>query len=468
MTARYSRLPLADDVGLGAGDHHDLHHLGFTFDYSSPFTYNTDLERGQNYKSIFSYSSDVNQQHHGDPVQIENDGHNVIDRACFYIFNAVVFITFVLTFPVSVWFAIKMVPNFERLVVFRWGRLYQTKGPGMVFVMPFVDRYQKVDIRMKAFTVPPQQVITGDRAIIEVGADVYYHIASPERSITNVQNLDKSTRVLLQTSLLNRLVRLPLSKIEGHRNSISQEVQDVCNKVAKAWGVEICRLDLSQIKVLQKPPVNQSKPSVMLPPGLAGLGNFGSVAQSLSSGAVPEAFQQLASAFLSSQGISLATDTPTPKILELASPDVPATPLSPQSAAGALLADSSDSRMTASSGGLSSAMSVYEILQAARCVLSEALVRKVGAVYQFQLHGEQGSVYYMNLKYGCGSIGEGVWNGDGEVDATLMLTVPDLQLLMCGQLKPFQAYMNGRLRVTGDLASAMKLEVFVDRLVARQ
>ena len=72
-------------------------------------------------------------------------------------------------------------------------------------------------------------MITGDGAIIEVGADVYYRIADPELSITNVQNLDKSTRILLQTSLLNLLVRLPLSRIEGHRNSIAEDVQVLCS-----------------------------------------------------------------------------------------------------------------------------------------------------------------------------------------------------------------------------------------------
>lgn len=72
-------------------------------------------------------------------------------------------------------------------------------------------------------------MITGDGAIIEVGADVYYRIGDPELSITNVQNLDKSTRVLLQTSLLNMLVRLPLSKIEGHCNGIAEEVQVLWN-----------------------------------------------------------------------------------------------------------------------------------------------------------------------------------------------------------------------------------------------
>lgn len=78
-------------------------------------------------------------------------------------------------------------------------------------------------------TISIFQVITGDGAIIEVGADVYYRIENPEKSITNIQNLDKSTRILVQTSLLNLLVRLPLSKIDGHRNTITENVQVIYN-----------------------------------------------------------------------------------------------------------------------------------------------------------------------------------------------------------------------------------------------
>nr|KAG5708944.1 hypothetical protein BaRGS_009353 [Batillaria attramentaria] len=110
-------------------------------------------------------------------------------------------------------------------------------------------------------------------------------------------------------------------------------------------------------------------------------------------------------------------------------------------------------------------LTVREILQAAQRVLSESLVRKVDAVYQFQLHGEGGSVYFLNLKHGSGSLGEGVWPEEGEVDASLMMTVMDLQQMLLGNLKPFQAYMSGRLRVSGDLAAALRLETFVDKVV---
>ncbi|XP_070189071.1 stomatin-like protein 1 isoform X2 [Littorina saxatilis] len=390
--------------------------------------------------------------------------------------NSIVFIAFIITFPVSVWFAIKVVPNFERLVVFRWGRLYQTKGPGMVFVMPFVDRCHKVDIRMKAFTVPPQQVITGDGAIIEVGADVYYHIANPEFSITNVQNLDKSTRVLLQTSLLNQLVQLPLSRIESQRNAIAQNVQDTCNKASGAWGIDICRLDISQIKVLQKPPTNQPKPSVVMPPGLAAFGGLGAAAQSLSAGAVPEAFQQLASAFMTSQGFT--RETPQPQQTRSLNMITPVTTSYNNASASTLTGASSAAPAAAGDASASAAGScasasesspnlpiITEILEAAEVALSEQLVRKVMALYQFQLSGDGGGVYFLDLKHGSGGVGEGVWQGEGEPDATMMMTVQDMHLLLCGKLKPFQAYMSGRLKISGDLSAAMKLEAFIEQVV---
>lgn len=72
-----------------------------------------------------------------------------------------------------------------------------------------------------------------------------------------------------------------------------------------------------------------------------------------------------------------------------------------------------------------------------------------------------------SLYKGQGSIGKGVWSGEGEVDASLMMTTLDLQQMLSGKLKPFQAYMRGRLRVSGDLAAALRLETFVDRVVAQ-
>ncbi|KAK7500054.1 hypothetical protein BaRGS_00008601 [Batillaria attramentaria] len=443
MSVRYTRVPSEDS----------LMESGLTFDYSSAFNYE-DHTRSNKYASAFSYSS-ASRRQVNDDMQLDTDNRSATDRACYYFINVIIYVLFILTFPVTVWFAFKVVPNFERMVVFRWGRLHHVKGPGMVFVMPFIDRCHKVDIRMKAFTVPPQQVITGDGAIIEVGADVYYRISSPEHSITCIQNLDKSSRILVQSSLLNHLVRLPLAKIEGHRNSIAETVLETCNKASRAWGIEICRLDLSQVKVLQKPLASQNKPSLMFPPGLGGLGSLGDAASSLTSGSVPEAFQQLASAFMAAQGMSFQAQDEAgkqPSIVEPAPFTYDNTTAASDLAVGG-------------AGDTPPPLTVREILQAAQRVLSESLVRKVDAVYQFQLHGEGGSVYFLNLKHGSGSLGEGVWPEEGEVDASLMMTVMDLQQMLLGNLKPFQAYMSGRLRVSGDLAAALRLETFVDKVV---
>ncbi|XP_076445789.1 stomatin-like protein 1 [Babylonia areolata] len=499
MSARYSRLPTEDTMesGFGFGSTG-----GSTFDYSSVFTFSNGSSR--NYKSAFTYSTDSKIQLESD-VQFESDSRSLMDKVCYVILNALVFLLFLVTFPISVWFAIKMVPQHERLVVFRWGQLYKVKGPGMVFVMPFVDRCHKVDVRLKAFTVPPQQVITSDRAIIELGADVYYRIVRPELTITSVQNLDQSTRELLNNSLHNTLVAQPLARIEGQRNAIAQEVQDKCNKMADAWGIEICRLDISQIKVLQKPPTNQPKPTFVMPPGLASLGgSIGAAVQSLTGGDVPEAFEQLATAFLTSQGLPLPKEPQAPHIpVTLVTPasetydNTTTTTSEPSSMASSLFSSPpttpapptphNSSTTTLSSTRLSipggssaggdvggakpstmpaSMLCVKDLVQATQCVLSESLVRKVDAVYNFQLRGEGGGLYYVDLKHGSGSVGEGVYPGH-KADVTLIMSVVDLDRMMRGKLKPFQAYMTGRLRVSGDLDTALKLENVVDKVVAQ-
>ncbi|XP_025098054.1 stomatin-like protein 1 isoform X2 [Pomacea canaliculata] len=445
MSFRYSRVPTQDMMESGS----------LTFDYSSAFTYENKGNISRKYKSYFTYGTGDSISHSSGDLY--SASFSRMDCLCYYFINVFVYIAFFLTFPISIWFAFKIVPGFEKIVVFRWGHLHQTKGPGMVFVMPLVDTYQKIDMRMKAFNVPPQQVITGDGAIIEVGADVYYRIADPEKSITKIQNLDKSTRVLVQTSLLNQLVRLPLTKIDGHRNSIAESVQTTSNKCSQEWGIEICRLELSQIKILQKSPSGQPKPSVVLPPGMGSLAGFAAAAECVAGGSVPEAFQQLASAFLSAQGQHNHAEEQNVKQSE----PIPSPTLIYDDTTG------SCGQVNIGSAASHKEPSVREILQLACRVLNESLVRKVDAVYQFQLHGEEGSVYFVDLKHGQGQVGEGVWSGEGDVDASLMMTVKDLQLMLTGQLKPFQAYMNGRLRVSGDLAAALRLETFVDKVVAQ-
>ncbi|XP_071113652.1 stomatin-like protein 1 [Haliotis cracherodii] len=436
MSVKYTRIPMTDWSDPEVG--------GSAFNYGSAFTYDQNMTT--KYKSAFTYSPKGTLEV-ASITDLEPE-ESFVSRLLYRVVVVLSFIVWVITFPISVWFSFKSVPNFERMVVFRLGYLKGVKGPGMVFILPVIDRWHKVDIRIRAFNVPPKQVLTADGAVIELGADVFYRIADVEKSITHVQNLDQSTRILMQTALLNLLVQRKLSDIESQRMDISNIVQEESNKQAMDWGVEICRIELSQVKVLRGPP-SKPPPQVCMPPGMfGGLGGSGRGAGEQDNPALPEALQHLASAFLAAQGhnppVPVGQPLPRPDLLKVA----------------ALRTE----QEAVEGSGEGPTLTPEEILMAAQSVITESLVQKVAAVYQFQLTGDGGGIYYLDLRNGRGSAGSGACP-IGDSDASLMMTVGDLQAMFAGRLKPFQAYMNGRLRVAGDLSAAMKLEEVVKKIV---
>ncbi|XP_041353837.1 stomatin-like protein 1 isoform X2 [Gigantopelta aegis] len=359
MSVKYTRLPESDPDLSGRS----------AFDYESVYTYN-DIN-SQKYKSAFTYTSPVS---FVPETEVRSTEYSpLIGRVSHVVVLFTCFLLYVLTLPVSIWFSFKVIPNYERLVVFRLGRLVGSKGPGIVFILPCVDRWQKVDTRVKAFSVPPKQLLTKDGAGIEVGADVYCQVSDVQKSVTSVQNLDQSTRVLVQTCLVNLLVQRELRDIESQRAIISSIVQEATNKVASEWGIEICRVEISQIKVLQPPPA-RAPPTIMFPPGLSASGSV----------QLPPAFQQLASVFMAAQGHTQPDPSEAPPDLLTA---VVSDHLDPDDAP---------------------TLAPMKILLAVQAILTESTVQKVAASYQFKVTGAGGGLYHMDLTSGKGSVGEGL------------------------------------------------------------
>ncbi|XP_062601417.1 hydroxysteroid dehydrogenase-like protein 2 [Saccostrea cucullata] len=117
-------------------------------------------------------------------------------------------------------------------------------------------------------------------------------------------------------------------------------------------------------------------------------------------------------------------------------------------------------------GSVEDAPSPREVIRAAGRLINEVTVRQNGYVYLFQLDGDNGGLFYLDLKNGSGGAGEGLPPG-GEPDVTLTLSVADMQNMFVGRTKPLQAYMSGRLKVSGDLSAALSLEDFVKKVVEK-
>ncbi|NXP04983.1 STML1 protein, partial [Thinocorus orbignyianus] len=352
---------------------------------------------------------------------------------CHGIITSLVFLLMVVTFPISGWFALKIVPTYERMIIFRLGRIRAPQGPGMVLLLPFIDHWQRVDLRTRAFNVPPCKLTSKDGAVISMGADVQYRVWDPVLSVMMVKDLIAATRMTAQNAMTKTLGKKNLREIQVEKLRIGEQLLLEINDMTKSWGLEVDRVELSMEAVLQLPRENLVGPLATVPPmaGLEGLDGT---------------IQQLAAHFFSNT-LPLAgskTGTPGPDNMEMVNElEPPVSPLLP-TAGSAWRKPSAD-----------------ELLSAVEPVLSEALVTQVGASYQVNIALPSGtwSTYFIDLSSGSGRVGRGV--PEGSPDVILEVAEKDLQDLFLGDLRPLSAYMSGKLQVKGDLHLALKLEELV-------
>lgn len=139
-----------------------------------------------------------------------------------------------------------MVQEYERVVIFRLGRLLSggARGPGIFFVVPCVDSYQKVDMRTLTFDVPPQEILTKDSVTVHVDAIMYYKVYNAISAISNVDDYSQSTRLLAATTLRNVLGTKNLGDILSERESIANMMQSTLDEATDPWGVKVERVEV--------------------------------------------------------------------------------------------------------------------------------------------------------------------------------------------------------------------------------
>lgn len=158
------------------------------------------------------------------------------------------------TLPVSLLFAVKVVQEYERAVIFRLGRLLEggSKGPGIFFVIPCVDSYTKVDMRVLTFDVPPQEILTKDSVTVHVDAIMYYKVNNATSCIANVDDYSQSTRLLAATTLRNVLGTKSLGDILSERESIANDMQVSLDEATDPWGVKVERVEVKDVRLPQQ------------------------------------------------------------------------------------------------------------------------------------------------------------------------------------------------------------------------
>ena len=158
-----------------------------------------------------------------------------------------VVVLFFLLFVLSL--AIRIVPEYRRLVVFRLGRLVGSRGPGIVFIMPFLDRAVTVDLRILTLDVPVQEVITKDNVAIKVNAVVYFRVLDPSKSVVEVENYVIATSQLAQTTLRSVVGSVELDEVLSSREKINQELQKIIDERTDPWGIKVSAVEVKELEL---------------------------------------------------------------------------------------------------------------------------------------------------------------------------------------------------------------------------
>lgn len=148
--------------------------------------------------------------------------------------------------------AIKILREYERAVVFRLGRLVGVKGPGLILLIPVVDRMVKVSLRTVVLDVPPQDVITKDNVSIKVNAVVYFRVMLPDKAIVEVENYLFATSQLSQTTLRSILGQSELDELLSKREKINMELAKIIDHQTEPWGIKVSNVEVKHIDLPQE------------------------------------------------------------------------------------------------------------------------------------------------------------------------------------------------------------------------
>ncbi len=142
---------------------------------------------------------------------------------------------------------IRILREYERGVIFRLGKLLQAKGPGLIFLIPIVDRIVKVDLRVITINVPQQEMMTRDNVPVTVDAVVYFRVLDPEAAIIKVENFLKATSLIAQTTLRSVIGQAELDELLSQREKINQRLQEIIDRQTEPWGVKVTAVEVKDV-----------------------------------------------------------------------------------------------------------------------------------------------------------------------------------------------------------------------------
>ena len=143
--------------------------------------------------------------------------------------------------------AIRILREYERGVIFRLGKLIGAKGPGVIFLIPIVDRMVRMDLRVVTIDVPRQEVMTRDNVPVSVDAVLYFRVIDPQAAVVKVENFLKATSLIAQTTLRSVLGQAELDELLAHRDKINQTLQEIIDRQTDPWGIKVTAVEVKDV-----------------------------------------------------------------------------------------------------------------------------------------------------------------------------------------------------------------------------
>jgi len=143
----------------------------------------------------------------------------------------------------------KVMREYERAVVFTFGRFTSVKGPGLIIIIPLVQQIERVDLRTVVMDVPSQDVISRDNVSVKVNAVIYFRVIDPERAIIQVEHFNDATSQLAQTTLRSVLGQHELDEMLAEREKLNKDIQEILDKQTDAWGIKVSNVEIKHVDI---------------------------------------------------------------------------------------------------------------------------------------------------------------------------------------------------------------------------
>ena len=164
-----------------------------------------------------------------------------------HLFSSIPVYYYLIALAILVFSVIKILPEWERGVVLRFGRLMNVRGPGIIYLIPGVERLIRIDTRIITMDIAPQDVITLDNVSMKVNAVIYFRVLAPDKAVTKVADFYFATSQLAQTTLRSVLGQYEMDDLLASRDKINQTLQDILDKATEPWGIKVSVVEVKHI-----------------------------------------------------------------------------------------------------------------------------------------------------------------------------------------------------------------------------